>query len=130
MKYKDKSFKYGEFDCCIFAKEILEAAHEISINLPFPYDGTKASIKRLFRYYQVKTLCGLIEKLSEHYHWLEVKKDFLQPYDLCLFSHSNKTIVGIWDGFKLLAPSKKGIVPVINHKIIKAFRPRRQLCQQ
>lgn len=121
----NKNFKYGHFDCLIFSIKVLEAAHEISINLPIKYDGSRNSIAKLFKRYKSKTLDKLVENYCVENNWLSIDKNFLQPFDLLILKVKKENVFAIWDGEKALSVCKSGYGVVFDYSFVKAFRVKK-----
>ncbi|MBL4623295.1 MAG: hypothetical protein JKY89_12945 [Immundisolibacteraceae bacterium] len=117
-----KRFKYGQFDCLVFSIKVLESFHEISIQLPLKYDGSRKSIAKLFKRYKAKTLDKLVQNYCLENKWTEVQKNYLQPFDLLILKVKKENVFAIWDGEKAMSVCKTGYGVVFDYSFSKAFR--------
>ena len=121
----NKSFKYGQFDCLIFAIKTLESFHEMTIDLPIIYDGSRKSIVKLFKYFKAKTLDQLVENYCIEKGYKKISKNFLQPFDLLILNKNNENLFAIWDGEKALSIYKIGYGVIFDSNFVSAFRIKR-----
>ena len=68
-----------------------------------------------------ETLCKAVSRACKAQKIKTVKPAFVTTGDLIVFKEQTE-LVGISDGFKILAPSKEGIVGKSHDLIVKAWR--------
>ena len=79
-EYKNSEFKYGSYDCCLFAKQALEAYHEIKIDYYAEYEGHISQIKANFKAAGVTVLKDYLKAVARLNKWKQVqKKQFMPP---------------------------------------------------
>lgn len=124
-KFINKKFQYGKYDCFIFSIKSLEAFHEITINLDISYDGSRKSISKLFKRYKAKTLDKVVENYCIENDWQQIKKNYLQPFDLLILKVKKQNVFAIWDGEKAISVCKNGFGVVCDYSFVKAFRVKK-----
>jgi len=122
-KYKNADFKYGQFDCCVFTKEALEAYHSIKVLYFAPYEGKTSDIKANFKESGTRTLKDFLKKVAKLNGWKLVhKKSYLQSFDFCIVKTEKRYLAGIWDGVNVVCAGVDGLQYLPHDSISWAYR--------
>ena len=117
---KDKPFVWGKWDCCIFANACIKAmTGQNLIPSTLKWKNEETAMKAIKDY--GKTLNGAVTKACKAKKLQEVKPAFITTGDLVVFKEKSE-LVGISDGFNILAPSEDGIQFKPHDLIIKGWR--------
>tara|TARA_R100001460_G_scaffold26422_1_gene53419 strand:+ start:661 stop:1077 length:417 start_codon:yes stop_codon:yes gene_type:complete len=117
---KDKPFEWGKWDCCIFANACIKAmTGQNLIPNTLKWKNEETAMKAIKDY--GKTLKGAVTKACKTKKLQEVKPAFITTGDLVVFKEDSE-LVGISDGFNILAPSEDGIAFKSHDLIVKGWR--------
>ena len=120
--FSGKGFSYGVFDCCIFAKNVIETATDAPIDFGGEYDGSKESIKKLFKSTGSRNLRDYLQWIAGHNGWKPRDKNRLRAWDFVIIKTGRRTLAAIWDGSQVLAATNEGIVSLRADCILDAYR--------
>jgi len=121
---KETPFEYGVFDCATFCRDIVSKSLNLKIPFPKEYDGSRRSIKALFKKYGVITYESFLHSYLLDTGWKQVKSvDGLCSNDISTIKQNNKVSLAVWgsDG-KLYGASEIGYGNVISSEVIKTYR--------
>ncbi len=119
-KNKNKEFVWGEWDCCLFADAcIKKMTGESLIPKSLVWRNEKEALQTIKDY--GKNLLESVSKACKGKKLKTIKKAFVTTGDLVVFKEETQ-LVGISDGFKILAPSKDGLITKSHDLILKAWR--------
>jgi len=119
--FRWKPFEWGEWDCCKFADAAIfsfTGEHVIPKTLTWTdEDSAKTAIKDYG-----KTLLGSLSKACKLHGLASIPTAMMTTGDLILFKSQQGVMVGISDGYGILAPSDDGITVHLSESAMKAWR--------
>jgi len=111
-----KKFEWGKWDCCLFADACIKAmTGESVIPATLKWNNKETAQEAIVNY--GKTLNGALTKACKAKKIKQIKPIYVTTGDLVLFKEETE-LVGISDGFNILAPSDNGL-NVKSHDLIK-----------
>ena len=119
--FRWKPFSWGEWDCCKFADAAIFSftnSHVIPASLS--WEDEPSADKAIKGY--GKTLLGSLQKACKSAGLETIKKEFITTGDLVLFKSQLGAMVGISDGYAILAPSDGGLTVHATDTALKAWR--------
>ena len=117
---KDKPFGWGKWDCCIFANACIKAMTGQNLIPSSLKWKDKESANKAIKDYG-KTLSGAVAKACKAKKLQTIKPMFVTTGDLVVFKEGSE-LVGMSDGFNILAPSDSGIEFKSHELITKSWR--------
>lgn len=116
---KDKPFEWGKWDCCLFANAAIKAiTGKNLIPKDLTWKDEKTAMQAIAKY---GTLNQALTKVCKDAKIPTVKPIMVTTGDLVLFKEESE-LVGISDGFNILAPTDDGIAFKSHELIVKAWR--------
>ena len=120
VKHKDKPFKWGSWDCCMFSDACMKAlSGESVIPKTLRWKDEKSALEAIREY--GKDLNKSIAKAAKAKNLEKVDLNYLQKGDLVVVQQESQ-LCGVFDGFKVIAPSDHGLVTLPYDKILSAWR--------
>lgn len=121
---KDKSFRWGEHDCCLFACKAIEALMGFDPGEPFKgkYSDQEEGERILSRDGGVE---GIARKVAKEKNYREVSQLFAQRGDICLAEIAGRQMLGVCIGAEFaFAGDPKGLyaLPLGNDRIKTVWR--------
>ena len=119
--FRWKPFAWGEWDCCKFSDAAIfsyTSTHVIPASLSWE---DEASADKAVKGYG-KTLLGSLQKACKSAGLNTIKNELITTGDLVLFKSELGAMVGISDGYGILAPSDEGLTIHPTETALKAWR--------
>ena len=119
---KDKSFKWGKWDCCIFVIEAVRAMTETEIMKPSWNNKLEALF---FIKENGKTINSATTKFLKKSGLKSIDKNFITAGDVVLLKdihNNNEQIMGICTGNLIACVSEEGISYRENQSAVKVWR--------
>lgn len=122
VKNKNRPFKWGEWDCCLFADAVIkEITGKSIIPRQLKWKDKRTAVQAIKKYGGSFQEC--MEKATSAKNIQSVPTAFITTGDLVMFKDlDNRILVGICDGYVTLAPSGDGLERKNNDLAIKVWR--------
>jgi len=105
---RHKPFKWGEWDCCLFSDAAIKAMTGENITpKTLKWKDKKTAIEAIRKY--GGSVVESIERAAKAKKLQRIPPSFITTGDLAVFTRDGKDLVGISDGYHILAPGDEGI---------------------
>ena len=118
---KDRKFRWGRWDCVIFANSACKAISGQKLIPEYLYWENKRTAVKTIKEYGETLLNSMIKGTKEK-GLIEVPKDQIQKGDICVYDSKGKNITGVCDGYAIVSPASEGYGYNKMSKAIKVFR--------
>ena len=120
LENQTKKFVWGKWDCCLFSDACIKAmTGETLIPKQLKWHNKETAMKSIKDY--GKTLKGSITKACKEKKIETIDANYITTGDLVVYKEETE-LVGISDGFNILAPSEEGIATKDHSLILKVWR--------
>ena len=120
LENQTKKFVWGKWDCCLFSDACIKAmTGETLIPKQLKWHNKETAMKSIKDY--GKTLKGSITKACKEKKIKTIDANYITTGDLVVYKEETE-LVGISDGFNILAPSEEGIATKDHSLILKVWR--------
>ena len=118
---RQRPFKWGEWDCCSFSDAAIKSmTGEHIIPKTLKWKDKKTAIQAIRKY--GGTIVEAIERAAKAKKLQPIPTSFITTGDLVVFKRDKKNIVGISDGYYILAPGDDGIGCSDNTLAVRVWR--------
>jgi hypothetical protein len=120
-----KPFRYGQFDCCLFACGAVEAMTGVDLAAPFRGRyGTRANARKALGQYGgfPASLEKAMDRAAHDHGMAEVSVNFAGRGDLVLIPRSQDFALGLAYGADILVPSYRGYLDIPLQSASRAWR--------
>lgn len=119
--FRWKPFEWGEWDCCKFSDAAIYAYTKTHV-IPKTLIWTdESSANKAIKEYG-KTLLGSLKKACKEAGLVNIQKEMMTTGDLVLFKTADGVMVGVTDGYGILAPSEEGLTVHPTDQAVKVWR--------
>lgn len=120
-KVRRKPFKWGEWDCCSFSDAAIKAmTGEHIIPKALKWKDKKTAIQTIRKY--GGSVVESIDKAAKAKNLRPIPPSFITTGDLVVFKSNDKHVVGVSDGYYILAPGEDGLECCDNTLAVRVWR--------
>ncbi len=118
---KDRKFRWGRWDCVIFANAACKSISGEKLIPEYLYWENKRTAVKTIKEYGETLLNSMIKGTKEK-GLKEVPKHEIKKGDICVYNSNGKNITGVCDGYAILSPASEGYAYSDMNTAIKVFR--------